>query len=202
MSTAAKYESKRYALLNVHDRRHQNTVNRLIAPEPGDRLIEIGCGRGFLTRALAADGIDAIGVDANPYSVENAVTDRVVQMSAEKLDYPSESFDKALAVHSLEHMPDLPAVLAEISRVLKPGARALFIYPAEPIQGLYAMPSAYTLLGNPFKARQVHCQWLWPKKLTAIATKKGLSHVSSEFNLFASPQFVSVYEKVSDGGAR
>jgi len=123
-------------------------------------------------------------------------------MSAEHLEYPDVFFDIALAVHTLEHMPDLPAVLAEISRVLKPGARALFIYPAEPIHGLYAMPSAYTLLGNPFKARQVHCQWLWPKKLSAIATSRGLTHVSSEFNLFASPQFVSLFKKVSDGGAR
>jgi ubiquinone/menaquinone biosynthesis C-methylase UbiE len=171
-------------------------VLRLLAPAPHEQWLEIGCGRGFLTRDLSERGVHINGTDANPHSIENAVTDRVKQMAAEQLDYPPHSFDAVIAVHALEHMPDLAAVLAEISRVLKPGGKALFIYPAEPVHGLYAMPSAFTLLGNPFKARQVHCQWLWPAKMRKLAKLHGLEQVSSEFQLFATPQFVSVFQKV------
>jgi 2-polyprenyl-6-hydroxyphenyl methylase/3-demethylubiquinone-9 3-methyltransferase len=171
-------------------------VLRLLAPKPHEQWLEIGCGRGFLTRDLSERGVQIEGTDANPHAIENAVTDRVRQMSADALDFPPDSFDAVIAVHVIEHMADLAAVLAEISRVLKPGGKALFIYPAEPVQGLYAMPSAFTLLGNPFKARKVHCQWLWPAKMRKLSGFYGLEQVHSEFQLFATPQFVSVFQKV------
>lgn len=192
----AAYASRRYALFNRYDREHARTVLRLIAPKPYEQWLEIGCGRGFLTRDLSERGVQINGTDANPHAIENAVTDRVRQMSADALGFPPHSFDAVIAVHVIEHMPDLAVVLAEISRVLKPGGKALFIYPAEPVHGLYAMPSAFTLLGNPFKARQVHCHWLWPAKMRKLSGLYGLEQVHSEFQLFATPQFVSVFQKV------
>ena len=195
MKQSAAYTSRRYALFNRYDRRHAKTVLRLLAPTPDEQWLEIGCGRGFLARDLTERGVHIYGTDANPHAVENAVTDRVRQMSADSLEFPADSFDAVIAVHVIEHMPDIPAVFAEVARVLKPGGKALFIYPAEPVQGLYAMPSAFTLLGNPFKARQVHCQWLWPAKMRELAAPHGLQQVYREFQFFATPQFVSVFQK-------
>jgi hypothetical protein len=85
-------------------------------------------------------------------------------------------------------------------RVLKPGGNALFIYPAEPIMGLYAIPTAVILHGNPLKAREVHCHKLSPKKVRALAEPLGLTETHHEFNLWKSPQFVSVFEKPLTGG--
>ena len=85
--------------------------------------------------------------------------------------------------------------LDEMARVLEPGGRALFIYPAEPIQGIWAVPTAVILHRNPLKARQVHCQWLWPTKLRRMTESRGFGHVHSEFNLLSSPQFVTLLER-------
>ncbi len=190
-----KYDSKRYALVNRWDERHTKTVGRLLQPRPGEKILEVGAGRGHLTKRLIDLGVDAVGIDANPHASEMAVSDAVVTMRAERLDFADESFDKVVSVHAIEHVPEIEGALAEMARVLKPGGIVLLIYPAEPIQGIWAIPTAVILHGNPFKARQVHCHWLWPAKMRRLTGRAGLRETHSEFNLLSSPQFVSVYSK-------
>jgi hypothetical protein len=93
-------------------------------------------------------------------------------------------------------MPSLTEALAEMTRVLRPGGEMVFIYPAEPVMGLYAIPTSIILHGTPLKAREVHCQKLWPAKLRAMVEPLGLREVSKEFSLLKSPQFASVFEKI------
>ena len=85
---------------------------------------------------------------------------------------------------------------AEAARVLRPGGRALFIYPAEPIMGMYAIPTSVILHGTPFKAREVHCQKLWPAKLRRMVAGLSWLETHREFNLLKSPQFVSRFAAV------
>jgi ubiquinone/menaquinone biosynthesis C-methylase UbiE len=190
------YDSRRYALINRWDPAHLEKVDRLLDFENGNRVLEVGCGQGHLTKRLADRGIDITGIDANPNAPEVAESDRVLHMSAEELDFEDESFDIILSVHAIEHIPPLSQALAEMARVLKPAGQALHIYPAEPIMGLYAIPTSVILHGTPFKAREVHCHKLWPSKLRAMMEPIGLRETHHEFNLFKSPQFVSVFEKV------
>jgi 2-polyprenyl-3-methyl-5-hydroxy-6-metoxy-1,4-benzoquinol methylase len=190
------YDSRRYALINRWDPAHLEKVDRLLDFNSGNRVLEVGCGQGHLTKRLADRGIDIIGIDANPNAPEVAESDRVRYMTAEVLEFEDESFDIVLSVHAIEHIPPLDQALAEMARVLKPAGQALHIYPAEPIMGLYAIPTAVILHGTPFKAREVHCHKLWPSKLRAMMEPIGLRETHHEFNLFKSPQFVSVFEKV------
>ena len=171
-------------------------VDRLLDFRNGNRVLEVGCGQGHLTKRLADRGIDITGIDANPNAPEVAESERVLYMRAEALEFEDESFDIILSVHAIEHIPPLSQALAEMARVLKPAGQALHIYPAEPIMGLYAIPTSVILHGTPFKARQVHCHKLWPSKLRAMMESIGLRETHHEFNLFKSPQFVSVFEKV------
>lgn len=187
------YDSKRYALVNRWDPRHLETVDRLLGPEPGERILEVGCGRGHLTKRLLDLGADAIGIDANPHAAEHAVTDGVRTMDAAGLEFDDDSFDKIVSVHAIEHIPPIEDAFSEIARVLKPRGQALFIYPAEPIKGIWAVPTAVILHGNPFKATTVHCNWLWPSKVRGIAEPEGLVELHHEFNLLSSPQFVSLF---------
>jgi ubiquinone/menaquinone biosynthesis C-methylase UbiE len=192
---SAPYDSRRYAAVNRWDERHMVTVARHLDPRPGDRILEVGCGRGHLTKRLRELGADAVGIDANPKAADLAVTEGVSQMLAEDLRFEDASFDKVVAIHAIEHLPDLEGSLDEMARVLRPGGRALFVYPAEPIKGIWAVPTAVILHRNPLKATQVHCQWLWPAKLRRLTVGRGLVHVHSEFNLLSSPQFVTVLDK-------
>jgi 2-polyprenyl-3-methyl-5-hydroxy-6-metoxy-1,4-benzoquinol methylase len=190
------YDSRRYALINRWDSSHLDRIDRLVPIQAGDRVLEVGCGQGHLTKALALRGADVIGIDANPQARDVAGTNRVRHMRAEDLEFPGDHFDFVVSVHAIEHIPDLDAALSEMARVLKPGGRAVFIYPAEPVMGLYAIPTSIILHGTPFKAREVHCQKLWPAKLRRMFEPIGMTEMGSEFALLKSPQFASVFSKV------
>lgn len=185
------YDSRRYALVNRWDPSHLETVDRLLPLQPSTTVLEVGCGSGHLTKRLAARGVDIVGIDANPNAAEVADSDRVLTMRAEALDFENDSFDALVSVHAIEHIPALEAALVEMARVLRPGGQALFIYPAEPIMGLYAIPTSMILHGTPFKAREVHCHKLWPSKLRRMVEPLGWAETHHEFNLLKSPQFVS-----------
>ncbi|MDX1469063.1 MAG: methyltransferase domain-containing protein [Acidimicrobiia bacterium] len=190
-----EYHSRRYALVNRWDPAHLRKVDRLLELEAGDRVLEVGCGQGHLVKRLAERGIDAVGVDANVEAPAVANSDLVVHMRAEDLQYEDSSFDAIVSIHAIEHIPPLDEAMSEMARVLKPGGSALYIYPAEPIKGMFAIPTSIILHGTPFKARQVHCHKLWPSKLRRMAEPLGLVEKHREFNLVKSPQFLSVFEK-------
>ncbi len=191
----ANYDSRRYASVNRWDRTHLARVNRLVDLKPGDRVLEVGCGQGHLTKALAEQGLDIIGVDANPNAPEVAGSDLVRHMKAEALEFDDGSFDAIVSVHAIEHIPPLEQALKEMVRVLKPGGRTAFVYPAEPIMGLYAIPTSIILHGTPFKARQVHCHKIWPAKLRRMMEPLGMTETRTEFTLYKSPQFSAAFRK-------
>ncbi len=190
-----EYDSKRYALVNRWDPSHLKRIDRLLPLSAGDRVLEVGCGRGHLTGRLADRGIDVIGIDANPMAAEVAGSDRVMTMRAESLEFDDATFDAVVSIHAIEHLPRLDAAVAEMARVLKPGGQALYIYPAEPIMGLYAVPTSIILYGTPFKAREVHCHKLWPSKLRRIMKPFGLVQTHSEFSLLKMPQFAATFAR-------
>jgi SAM-dependent methyltransferase len=182
-------------MVNRWDPAHLRRIDKLLPLKSGDRVLEVGCGQGHLTKRLAERGVDVVGVDANPNAAEVSGSDRVLHMMAENLSFDDGEFDAVVSVHAIEHIPPLDEAAAEMSRVLKPGGKALFIYPAEPIQGLYAVPTSVILYRNPFKAREVHCHWLSPAKVRRIMEPHGLTETHHEFNLLKSPQFISVFTK-------
>lgn len=183
-------------MLNRWDPSHLRRIDRLVPIAPGDRVLEVGSGQGHLARAIAARGVDVVGIDANPSAMEVSGGDLVRHMRAESLEFDDESFDVVISVHAIEHIPPLEEAFAEMVRVLRLGGRAAFVYPAEPIKGLYAIPTSIVLHGTPFKAREVHCHKLWPDKVRRMLEPVGMEQTAKEFSLFKSPQFASAFQKV------
>jgi SAM-dependent methyltransferase len=98
----------------------------LLAPRPGERILDLGCGDGALTEKLAASGCDVVAVDASPEQVAAARArglDARVQR-AEVLPFAAE-FDAVLSNAVLHWVKDQPAALAAIHRALKPGGRVV-----------------------------------------------------------------------------
>ncbi len=190
-----EYNSRTYALVNRWDPQHLKRIDRLLPLRPGDRVLEVGCGQGHLTTRLADRGVDVVGIDANPNAPEVSGSERVLCMRAESLEFPDDEFDAIVSVHAIEHIPGLEQAVSEMARVLKPGGQALFIYPAEPIQGLYAVPTSIILHGNPLKAREVHVHRLTPSKVRDMMQSHGLIETHHEFNLLKTPQFISVFAR-------
>ena len=108
-----------------------------VAPA-GARVLEVGCGPGHLSIRLARLGFEVAGLDLDPAMIARA------QANADRLGnggdqrrpsflvgdvaavaFPDESCDLVVSTLSMHHWADPTAGLAEIGRVLRPGARAL-----------------------------------------------------------------------------
>jgi trans-aconitate methyltransferase len=96
-----------------------------LAPQAGERILDLGCGDGQLTQRLSATGAQVQGVDASPQMVMAARARGVAadEASAESLPYGNEAFDAVFSNAALHWVRDHDAMLAEVSRVLKPGGR-------------------------------------------------------------------------------
>ena len=191
------YDSEDYAMLNrpIETGRHARRILRYLKPAPADHLLEIGCGRGWLTQRMQETCPATYGIDVNPKSIVHGVAPHLSMMDAVDLRYEDEQFDHVYSFHAIEHIVDAEAAIREMARVLVPGGRILLVYPAEPIRGLYAMPGAWIGFGNPFLARQLHVHAFTPRRIRRVADECGLAHVESALDFFITPQFMTVLQK-------
>lgn len=93
--------------------------------QPGERILDLGCGDGQLTARLAEAGVVVRGFDASAQMVAAARARglEVDEGSAESLPYPDAQFDVVFSNAALHWMRDQDAVLGQVHRVLKPGGR-------------------------------------------------------------------------------
>lgn len=104
----------------------------------GQRVLEYGCGTGWITTQLAERGAEVAAFDISPEAVAQtraALAARNLHsrceaavMPGERLAYGDNSFDVAVGFAILHHL-DLPLALSQLRRVLKPGGRAFFAEP-------------------------------------------------------------------------
>jgi SAM-dependent methyltransferase len=84
-------------------------------PPPPARVLDVGCGQGELTTALAVDGYDVLGID--PLAPEG---ERFRRILLEDLELDEGPFDAVVASHSLHHVRDLGQALDRIVELLRP----------------------------------------------------------------------------------
>ncbi len=95
-----------------------------LAPRPGERILDLGCGDGQLTAKIAAAGATVLGVDASLEMV-HASQSRGLEaqvLNAETLPFHGE-FDAVFSNAALHWVRDQDAMLGGVSRALKPGGR-------------------------------------------------------------------------------
>jgi SAM-dependent methyltransferase len=96
----------------------------MLDPQPGERILDLGCGDGVLTEKLASLGCQVVGVDSSAAQVAAAqargLDARVVD--ARELPFEAE-FDAVFSNAALHWMPQPEAVLAGVWRALEPGGR-------------------------------------------------------------------------------
>ncbi len=96
----------------------------LLAPRPGERVLDLGCGDGALTEKLVASGCTVVGVDGSADQIAAAVKrglDARV-MNGEALEFDHE-FDAVFSNAALHWMKRPDAVIDGVRRALKPGGR-------------------------------------------------------------------------------
>jgi len=112
-----------------------------LVPLAGQRIIELGCGAAHLSRALLArypdSWVTGLEVDERQHAKNLAAPQaglEFVAAGAQAIPYANASFDLALMLKSLHHvpLPLLPQALDEVVRVLRPGGH---LYVSEPVYG-------------------------------------------------------------------
>jgi len=112
-----------------------------LLPLAAQRIVELGCGAAQLSRALlaryASSRVTALEVDERQHAKNLAAPQaglEFVAAGAQAIPLPDASFDLALMLKSLHHvpMPLLAQALGEVARVLRPGAH---LYVSEPVYG-------------------------------------------------------------------
>ena len=142
---AAAYERRLDQLMSRREARGRLRVLELVEAKPGMRILDLACGPGTLSTALAAavaPGGEVVGVDLAPGMIERAQkraipNARFEVMDIERLEFPDAAFDAATCGHGLQFVPHLDSALGEARRVLKPGSRfAASIPVGSPSQGV------------------------------------------------------------------
>jgi ubiquinone/menaquinone biosynthesis C-methylase UbiE len=119
-----------------------------VSVQPGQRVLDVGCGTGYfatlLAQAVGPEG-SVVGIDPSPEMIRYASrrTGRAINCqfqvgAAEALEFPAEHFDVVVSSLVMHHLPeDLQVVaLQEIRRVLRPGGNVLVAEAQTPRNGL------------------------------------------------------------------
>ena len=109
-------------------------VREWLALRPGERVLDVGVGPGF----LAAEMADEVGPDGTVAGID--VSESMLALargrgsrvdlrtgSVADIPYPDGSFDAAVSTQVLEYVADIPAALVELRRVVRPGGRLLIL---------------------------------------------------------------------------
>ena len=135
---AERWDTRAEANTTVPDRNEDlNRVWAALQLHSGARLLDAGCGSGQFAIAFALRGAHVTGVDLSPAMIERARAHAARQGivvewrigDATHLSAPLAVYDAIHARMLLQLVPDIPAVLREFRRVLKPGGRLLASVP-------------------------------------------------------------------------
>jgi ubiquinone/menaquinone biosynthesis C-methylase UbiE len=132
----AGYDARRRAAPGIVAR-----LRELLPPDPTGRFLDLGCGTGNYTRALAQGGGAWVGVDASEVmlSAARARGDGIAWHLANvaALPFPDAVFDAAVSTLALHHFDDLEAAFREARRVLRGGPLVLFACERGRTQGFW-----------------------------------------------------------------
>jgi len=140
--------------------------------QPGDRILEIGCGIGTVVAELAGQGYDAMGTDISQVAIEYGRAKygniRLEVRPAEELPYADGTFDIVLSFDLFEHIARIDRHVGEVHRVLKPGGHYLFETPNK-----LSNVVAETLVYKSLKWRRVHPSLHTPGQLRRRLARHG-----------------------------
>lgn len=155
----------------------------------GARILEVGCGAGQFIRAIKnfRPDLRCFGCDISALALENARqsgtgVDYEIN-TVESLPYSVNEFDAVLIFDVLEHAGDVPALLAEINRVLKPGG---YLYSYIPCEGDWLSFWRYLSVLSVFKELTKnfagHINRWSRRRWREVITGAGFSRYSSRYS--------------------
>lgn len=151
----------------------------------GKRILDVGCGGGILSEAMAAQGADVTGIDmanaslavARLHLLESGLQVNYQQITAEQLaETQPGSFDIVTCLEMLEHVPDPAAIVQACHDLVKPGGEVFFsTLNRNPKSYVFAIIGAEYLLGLLPKGTHDYLKFIRPSELARWGRAAGLS---------------------------
>lgn len=148
------------------------------------KIVDIGCGGGILSEALAHAGGDVLGVDlsqdllevADLHGLESGIQVSYRKISAEALALEQpESFDVVTCMEMLEHVPDPLSIIKSCAKLAKPQGKLFFSTLNRNLKAyLLAIVGAEYLLNMIPKGTHDYQTFIRPSELVAFARQAGL----------------------------
>jgi len=146
--------------LPAHTLHYIALMDEMTSGLEGVKILDIGCGRGELVRALRQRGARAFGIEIDPRFIESGkilndtYVDEYPVLSVLRANgsslFPDGYFDLVISDQVLEHVAQLDSFTAEVARVLRPRGITLHQFPAQRIitEPHYSIPFAHWLPKN------------------------------------------------------
>lgn len=174
---------------------------RFSGVSPNERVLDVGCGTGHLTRAIAAANASATGIDLSAPYVEFArrmTTDKRITFDvgdALSLPYPDGTFDRTLSMLALDVLPDPGRGLREMRRVTRKGGTVAVIVNNfrcgwTPFSLLWDAAAVLDPRGGAMRDEMVSKPLGWPGELAGLFRLVGLAN-AVEDQLSASFEYAS-----------
>lgn len=146
------------------------------------KIVDLGCGAGFLTNALAKEGHSVTGVDLSKSSLEVArkydTTKSVIYLEADATSstLAPHSYDVVCAMDLLEHVNDAQKVIQEAAKLLKPGGLFFFhTFNRTFLSWLLVIKGVDWLIKNAPPNMHVYHLFIKPEELSNWCTESNLS---------------------------
>ncbi|GHB09344.1 bifunctional 2-polyprenyl-6-hydroxyphenol methylase/3-demethylubiquinol 3-O-methyltransferase UbiG [Salinicola rhizosphaerae] len=153
-------------------------------PLAGKRVLDVGCGGGILSEAMAQRGADVTGIDlgeaplsvARLHQLESGVDVDYQCISVEAMaDQSPASFDVVTCLEMLEHVPDPGSVIRACAKLVKPGGHLFFsTINRNPKSYAFAILGAEYVLGLLPKGTHDYRKFIRPSELSAWCRACGL----------------------------
>lgn len=161
-------------------------IDRL-AGVSGKRVVDVGCGGGILTEAMASLGAEVTGIDlsekalkvARLHLLESGMQVEYRLQSAESLaEERPQGYDLVTCMEMLEHVPDPASTVAACGELVKPGGWVFFsTINRNPKSYLYAIVGAEYILDLLPRGTHDWARFIKPSELAAHARQAGLEPV-------------------------
>jgi len=159
-------------------------IERVAGGITGKRVLDVGCGGGILTEAMAQRGAQVTGIDLSDKALSVAqlhqlesgavVAYRLIAAEALAADAPA-TFDVVTCMEMLEHVPQPESTVAACAALAKPGGTVVFsTLSRNPKSYLFAIIGAEYLLNLLPKGTHDWAKFLRPAELAAFARRAGL----------------------------
>ncbi|WP_230739730.1 class I SAM-dependent methyltransferase [Methanooceanicella nereidis] len=164
----------------IGQRSRMYMFNKMLELEEPGNVIELGCGTGFFTRAIAKNAGHVVATDISDDMLERAKENlwdlknvEFRKMDCENIPFPDNTFDTVLMANILQIVHDPKKALHESYRILRPGGALIILFYTHYGLSVFEKFQFWTKMIKKFKGKPPYQRMLDPEEVLKMAEEAG-----------------------------